>query len=135
MWHPLFKSRMWSGKISFYSMKDKLLPIGMLPMFLDFCKKFSYDYKFDFDVDEFSNDIDQKFLDEYYAKLFKDVKIHGEQLTVRDYQNAVILNGMRNKRGVFEVGTGGGKCSFYDAEIEIELDDELYEKLTNFLKK
>ncbi len=50
--HPKVKAKMWNGKISMYDRNDSTLPIGLLPKLIKFCKRFGYDYKFDFETDE-----------------------------------------------------------------------------------
>jgi len=110
-WHPLFKKNFWDGRISFFDSKLRMLPIGLLPMLVQFCKNFTYKLEYDFDVSTLSNEIEQSDLDTFYPNILKDSK---DKLTLssegdRDYQNACVMKGLQNKRGVFEVGTGGGK--------------------------
>lgn len=110
-WHPLVKDKLWDGVISFFKPRERSLPIGLLPDFARFCKKFNYQYKFDFDVETLSNDIQQQDLDKFYEQIFQKVKdkFFLKDSGTRDYQNTVVLSSIKNKRGVFEVGTGGGK--------------------------
>lgn len=110
-WNPKFKMKFWDGKISFFDIRNKLLPIGLLPNFIIFCQNFSYKFKFDFDFNSMSNDIKQEDLDSFYEEILKDSK---DKLTIkdtgeRDYQNTVVIKSIQNKRAVYEVGTGGGK--------------------------
>jgi len=110
-WHPLFRQNYWSGRISFFDSKLRILSIGLLPNLVQFCKNFNYKLEYDFDVSTLSNDIKQSDLDAFYPTILKNSK---DQLELkadgdRDYQNACVLKGLQNKRGVFEVGTGGGK--------------------------
>lgn len=108
-WNPKFKMGFWNGKISFYDMKQKILPIGLLPNLVQFCKNFNYKLQFDFDVDNMSNDIEQTDLDEFYKAILTNGKYSLQDTGARDYQNTCVLAGIKNKRGVFEIGTGGGK--------------------------
>jgi superfamily II DNA or RNA helicase len=103
-YHPKVKAKLWSGKISFFDMRTFTFPIGLLPMFMEFIYKFSYTYKFNFDVNELSSIISQEDLDMFYGMLFQDKKYYP-----RDYQNAAIYKMLSNKRGTVLSATGSGK--------------------------
>ena len=56
-WHPRYRNRSWNGEVYFFDVGRSLLPVGLLPNFIAFCKKFSYQYQLDFDLSDFSNNI------------------------------------------------------------------------------
>ena len=100
--HPRFKSKIWDGKISFYNMVDHTIPIGLLPQFFNFLKKFDYKCKFDFDTSTMSNDISL----EQVEKLCKTIVT---KLEPRDYQIESVYKSLKNKRGVVVAATSAGK--------------------------
>jgi superfamily II DNA or RNA helicase len=109
-WHPKFRMRCWNGKISFYDMREKLLPIGFLPKIIKFCNQFNYEYKLDFDVNKMINDISDEDIKYYCECLFHKVK---DKFFPRDYQIESIINAIRSKRGVIVAGTGAGKSLIF----------------------
>ena len=103
-YHPKFRAKMWNGKISFFSMMDRTIPIGLLPMLLKFCDSYGYDYKFDFDVNEMSTDIKMEDVEKFTSILMKD-----QDKELYDYQLDSVHRAIANKRGVILSPTGSGK--------------------------
>jgi superfamily II DNA or RNA helicase len=99
---PRYKAKIWDGRISFYN--KNCLPIGLFDNFKQFCKKFNYQYKFDFDQSQLTNQISDQEINQLYNEIFKDSRYYP-----RDYQDSCIKTFLRNKRGVCEVATGAGK--------------------------
>ena len=102
--HPLFKQRRWDGKISFYNIKNQTLPIGILPLFIEFCKDYKYSYHLNFDTKELSNKISIEEIDNFLDNILENSKYK-----LRDYQRDEIYKCIRNKRGLVESATGSGK--------------------------
>lgn len=102
--HPKFKARMWDGKISYFNMMERTLPIGLLTKLMKFCKEFGYSYEFDFDATEFRNDIVEQDITDFagYIMQNKDIKL-------RDYQLESVFKSIKNKRGIVLSPTGSGK--------------------------
>jgi len=102
--NPLVKMKKWDGKVSFYDMKNSLLPIGFYKEFQRFCIKNEYQYETKFDINEIRNDISISTLDEFLRRLFADSKFK-----LRDYQDESFKIAVKNKRGVVVSATGSGK--------------------------
>jgi superfamily II DNA or RNA helicase len=102
--NPKYKSRMWNGKVSFFSLMEKKLPIGLLPMFIEFCKKFDYPVKFDFGKEDLMNDFTKEDL-----KKIKTSICTNEKYQLRDYQDYAVDKVLKNKRAILQYATGSGK--------------------------
>lgn len=102
--NPKYKARMWNGKISFFNINDRTLPIGLLKFLKPFLKKYKYKVVFDFDRKVLQDDIEHEDLIGLYDVLFEGSKIYP-----RDYQQKAIYAGLKNKRGILEAATGAGK--------------------------
>jgi len=101
--HPKFRTGEWSGELKYYNRNTNQFPIGLLPQFIRFCKKFNYNYKFNFDISELKCEIDDDDVDKLYKSIFKKGYIP------RDYQDYAIKKALRNKRGIIEHPTASGK--------------------------
>lgn len=104
MWSPKFKSKMWNGKVSFFSVRDQTIPIGLLPYLYTFAEKFKYKVILKFDVSTMVNDLTDEDMKEMYDTISK-----GTEYYPRDYQQVAIQKSLTNKRGVLEYATGSGK--------------------------
>jgi Kyanoviridae DNA helicase len=99
---PKYKLKCWSGKISFFHITYRTLPIGLFSFFQDFCKENNYTYEFQFKKEELS--ISDEELEIFYKDIFKDSKFYP-----RDYQKDLIKLGLNNKRGLLISSTSSGK--------------------------
>ena len=104
-YHPKYVAKIWSGKIYFFG-RDHLLPIGLLREFLLFCNKFSYQCKFNFDVNELKEEVSNFVIDEFIAGLKQHYPSKFELMT---HQYEAFKSCVRKKRGVSQIVTGGGK--------------------------
>ena len=104
--NPRYRNRIWDGKISFFDYKEKTIPIGLLPKFDMFCKTFEYDYGFNFDVKELTDDITNKEISDFTNILAEK---RNSQYLPRDYQLKAIVTALKSKRGVIESSVGSGK--------------------------
>lgn len=102
--HPKVKAKVWDGKVSFYNRNNDTLPIGLLPKLIKFCKKYSYEYKFEFDPKTMFNDIKLEEVEKYCNELTKELDFNHY-----DYQIDAIHKALQNKRGVLLSATGSGK--------------------------
>lgn len=102
--HPLVRSKQWDGRVSFFNWNEQTIPIGLLPQFVKFCRKFNYEYKLNFSKEEIVNDISEDDFEEFYEAIFKE-----SSFSPRDYQDECIKKALRIKRGVIESPTGSGK--------------------------
>jgi len=100
--HPKYKTGLWSGRISFFNMKDQTLPIGLYKEFQEFCATNGYEIKWAFDTDTIKNHIKKSEFDELFETLFPA----GGKYEIRDYQRSAIEVALRKKRGVLQLPTG-----------------------------
>jgi superfamily II DNA or RNA helicase len=105
-YHPQFKAGFWNGKIPFFNIKENLLPIGLLPYFIDYCEQFKYPFVFNFDrTEEFGSDITEDRFNSFVDAIFPpDGNIYP-----RYYQQEAIYKVLTNKRGVLQLATSSGK--------------------------
>ena len=105
-YHPKFKNRLWNGKVYFFSNKDYLLPIGLLPNLFRFSKKFDYKIKLDLDINSLSNQYSDELIEKFCDQIKEDYKTKYE---LYDYQQEALIKCIKNKRGIAQIATGGGK--------------------------
>lgn len=117
-YHPKFKARIWNGKISFFDISTRTLPIGLLEDLINYFVENNYSYKFNFDVSEL---FDETFTDEELDEFIKSINIP-EDKTPRYYQVEALQNSLYRKRGVLEMGTGchakGTKIIMFDGTLK-----------------
>ena len=104
--HPLYRSKMWDGKVRLYSMFTKELYVGLI----DYVRKFA---------DEFGYTIDESNYTKYgYDVTFEEVSdfcnnlnigSKGEPLTIREYQLDAIYQAIVDGRRLLLSPTGSGK--------------------------
>lgn len=113
-YHPQFKAGFWNGKICSFNTKDSLLPIGLLPQLIEFCKQFNYPFVFNFDrVEAFGAPLTEDKFDRFIDAVFPaDGPIYP-----RHYQQDAIYKALSNKRGVLQLATGAGKSVIQYAMI------------------
>ena len=104
--HPLYKSRMWDGKIKLFSMFTKELYIGLLGYLENFAKE--RDYTIDYsnyvtESDAVTYDIVKQFC--------LDLKLgsKGEPIAIRDYQIDAVYQSIKDARRLLLSPTGSGK--------------------------
>jgi superfamily II DNA or RNA helicase len=104
--HPLYRSRMWDGKVRLYSMFTQELYVGLKSYLEHFCKE--RDYTIDY-----SNYIEQA--DAVTYDQIKDFCISlqlaskGEPIEVRDYQIDAVYQAIHDGRRLLLSPTGSGK--------------------------
>ena len=111
--HPRYRSNVWNGKISMFSILERTLPIGLLPLFIQYCTTFGYKYVIDCAPSFLKN----LFTDEEY-KAIKEEVMKDCKLEFRDYQEQGFRKLITNKRGVIEFATGSGKSLILYAVIK-----------------
>ncbi|MFA5484956.1 MAG: DEAD/DEAH box helicase family protein [Candidatus Pacearchaeota archaeon] len=103
-YHPKFKAKIWNGKISFYNVKEQLLPIGLTYQLKEFLNRYDYKIKFLFDPNELINDISIDQINDFYEAIFRNTDFFP-----RDYQHQAIYTALKKKRGIIESPTASGK--------------------------
>jgi superfamily II DNA or RNA helicase len=104
--HPLYKSRMWDGKLRLFSMFTQELYVGLLDYVEKFCKEREYtiDYeKYIHTADAATYDIIRKFCEDL------NLGSNDKPIEIRDYQIDAIVQGICDGRRLLLSPTGSGK--------------------------
>lgn len=102
---PMFRSRLWDGKIRLYDQVRKTLYAGLYSYLVWFAEQNGYQIETSGIEAPDSIAIDQ--MEEYIEQL--DLHSRDQQIEVRDYQLDAVLTGLCNRRGVLLSPTGSGK--------------------------
>ena len=104
--HPLYKSRMWDGRVRLFSMFTKELYIGLK----DYLEQFAKERDYIFDDSQYEKTADGCTLDEVTA-FVKSLNIasKGQPLDIRDYQIEAIHKAINDGRRLLLSPTGSGK--------------------------
>jgi superfamily II DNA or RNA helicase len=104
--HPLYKSRMWDGKVRLFSMFTKELYVGLLSYLEHFAKERDYviDYeKYIHTADAVTYDIVKDFCEGL------KLSSKGQPLQIRDYQIDAVYQAINDGRRLLLSPTGSGK--------------------------
>jgi superfamily II DNA or RNA helicase len=104
--HPLYKSRMWDGKIKLFSMFTKELYVGLK----DYVDNFAKERDYTVDYSEYVHTADKCTIEqvrEFVVNL--NVASKGEPLELRDYQIEAIHKAISDGRRLLLSPTGSGK--------------------------
>ena len=104
--HPLYKSRMWDGKVRLYSLFTQELYVGLKSYLERFCKE--RDYTIDYsnyieEADAATYDIVRKFCEDL------NVGSKGKPIEIRDYQIDAVFQSIKDSRRLLLSPTGSGK--------------------------
>ena len=104
--HPLYKSRMWDGRVRLFSMFTKELYIGLK----DYLEQFAKERDYIFDDSQYEKTADGCTLDEV-TEFVKSLNIasKGQPLEIRDYQIEAIHKAINDGRRLLLSPTGSGK--------------------------
>ena len=104
--HPLYRSKMWDGKIRLLSMFTKELYIGLK----DYLEQFAKERDYIFDDSQYEKTADGCTLDEV-TEFVKSLNIasKGQPLEIRDYQIEAIHKAINDGRRLLLSPTGSGK--------------------------
>jgi superfamily II DNA or RNA helicase len=107
---PLYRNKVWDGKVRLFNPANYELPVGLLPYVKEFAEKRDYAVEYEdgpFGPPESFNKIDVKDIMDF----IKSLNIHskGNQIEVRDYQFNAICESIRKKRAILLSPTGSGK--------------------------
>jgi superfamily II DNA or RNA helicase len=101
--NPMFKNKIWDGKIRLFNLQTSQIYIGLLPYIQIFCEEREYTMEHNIVEDEFSL---------YHAKKFAEsLNVHsqGVKLTVNDHQLDAFVCGMQSHRTLLISPTSSGK--------------------------
>lgn len=104
--HPLYKARMWDGKVRLYSMFTKELYVGLK----EYVEHFAKEREYSVDTNEYINTADTVSYDD--VKDFCNslqVASKGQPIQVRDYQIDAVYQAIREGRKLLLSPTGSGK--------------------------
>jgi len=104
--HPLYRSRMWDGKVKLFSMFTKELYVGLKEYLEKFCAE--RDYVIDYsnyiqEADSVTYDIVRKFCEDL------NVGSKGKPIEIRDYQFDAVYQSIKDARRLLLSPTGSGK--------------------------
>ena len=107
---PLYRNRVWDGKVRLFNAQTKELPCGLLPYVQEFAEKRRYaiDYEnSDYGPPESFNHVDPNEIMDF----IKDLDLHngGQPIEIRDYQFNAICESIKRKRAIMLSPTGSGK--------------------------
>lgn len=119
--HPLFKDRMWDGKISFFKLGSRTLYKGLLKNLLLFCKENSYSVSYD---KELIANVDITH-DDVCDIVTNHIEYKNGHIP-RDYQIQSIYQCLKYRRRIIESATGSGKSLIQATLIKFLLADDDY---------
>ena len=103
---PMYKKRIWDGKVRLYSQKTNKIYCGLLPYIKQFCSRNSIDYIIEEGVED-----DRNLIREDVRKFTESLRPQskGKKLDIRDYQTDAILHSLRKHRSLIISPTASGK--------------------------
>ena len=103
---PMYKKRIWDGKIRLYSQQTNKIYCGLLPYIKQFCSRNSINYIIEKGVED-----DRNLIREDVRKFTESLRPQskGNQLEIRDYQTDAILYSLRKHRSLIVSPTASGK--------------------------
>ena len=102
---PKYRNGVWDGKVRFYNLRDRTLPIGLLPELLKFCSRYDYEL-----VPEYDQNIllPKTYHECQYQEFLSSIPL-STKYKPRDYQEEAFKKLVTASRGVAQVSTGLGK--------------------------
>jgi len=102
---PLYKSRMWDGKVRLFNIYNKTLYVGLLPYLREFCK--TLEYKLEEKITDIGDPVSIKYVENLTKEL--NLKSNGKDIEVRDYQADGIREAVNRGRVLLLSPTASGK--------------------------
>jgi len=99
---PLYRNRMWDGKVRLYSMYTKELYVGLLPYLKEFAN--TLEYEIETDIDNISEQTDVKKLTDSLR-----LQANGKKIQIRDYQRDAVDHCIKQGRALLLSPTASGK--------------------------
>lgn len=119
--HPLYRDKMWDGRLSFFKLGSRTLYKGLLKQLLTFCKDNSYTFTCD---KELFNKADITY-DEISDIITNHIE-YKNNYTPRDYQIRSVYQCLKYRRRIIESATGSGKSLIQATLIKFLLADDDY---------
>jgi len=107
---PLYKNKVWDGKIRIFNGMTQELPAGLLHQLKAFAKQRGYELDYEdgeYGSPEQYNQVDPDHIMQFIETL--NLRSRGNPITVRDYQFDAICTAIKNKRSILLSPTGSGK--------------------------
>ncbi len=101
---PQFRKKIWDGKIRLFDTRTYLIYYGLIDYIKTFCVEREYTLEFQ---EEKKKEISNEKLLKFIADL--NLKSHGKDIEVRDYQFNAFKTAIENTRGLFLSPTASGK--------------------------
>ena len=99
---PMYKNRMWDGKVRLFSMYTNELYVGLLKYLIDFANTLEYDV--DVKIEDLGEDVDVA----GFTKLLK-LQSGGKDIQIRDYQAEAFVHSIKKGRCLLLSPTASGK--------------------------
>jgi len=105
-YHPLYKSRMWDGKVRLFSMFTKEIYVGLK----DYVEHFAKEREYSVDTSEYDKTSDAVTYEEV-KEFCQDLQLasRGEPIEIRDYQIDAVFQAINDGRRLLLSPTGSGK--------------------------
>ncbi len=103
---PLYKSRIWDGKIKLYEINSSTLPRGLKFYLQKFCEERNYYIVFD-EKDSKQIEMDEDIFNNFFKTL--KVTVKKEEINPHDHQKRAVIHALKNQRSVIVSPTGSGK--------------------------
>jgi len=107
---PLYRNKVWDGKIRIFNGMTQELPAGLLHQLKSFSKQRGYELDYEdseYGSPEQYNQIDPDTVMKFIETL--DLRSKGNPIKIRDYQFDAICTAIKNKRSILLSPTGSGK--------------------------
>ena len=104
--HPLYKSRMWDGKVRLFSMFTKEIYAGLKDYVETFAKEREYSYK-DAVTPVFKDPVTYEDIEQFCKEL--NLASRGQPIEIREYQIEAVYRAIADGRRLLLSPTGSGK--------------------------
>lgn len=116
---PMYRAKMWDGKIRMYDIHRKTLLKGLYEYVVKFCERNQYEYKLDGVVDSKTEEDPAKIAE--FVKWLNPCS-RGNPIEVRDYQLDAITHAIRNERSLLLSPTASGKSLIIYSTMRYHLE-------------
>jgi superfamily II DNA or RNA helicase len=118
---PLYKKRVWNGKIYLYNKKTSNLPAGLIRYLREFCKERNFPLVIDPTVQSFNSFTQEQAVD--FVKSL-NLRSRGNPIEPRDYQLTGFLKSIKYRKVLIKSPTASGKSLIIYTIIRYLLQNE-----------